>query len=81
MPDYRPEVIEQLITHGIKPKSSTSPEFVRHYLNGLYRYEIRKLRSRLLRGEFPQSEYLSRVVQLRSQYPLLTIPIHLWITE
>lgn len=76
---YHPEVLEQLATHGIRPKPSTAPDFVRDYLSDLYRYEIRKLRRRLLSGEFPKEEYLSRVVQLRLRYPLLSIPPHLWM--
>lgn len=79
MPTYRPEVVEELVAHGIRPMPSTPPALVRRYLNELYRYEIRKLRRRLLNGDFPKQEYLSRVVDLRSRYPLLTIPIHLWM--
>jgi hypothetical protein len=72
-------VIEHLIGHGIHPRPSTSPDLIRSYLSSLYRYEIRKLRARLLRGEFPKAEYTGRVVQLRAKYPLLTIPLHLWM--
>lgn len=79
MPDYRPAVVEHLLTLGIRPRSSTPPELVRSYLSDLYRYEIRQLRARLLRGEFPKSEYVGRVIDLRAKYPLLTIPIHLWM--
>lgn len=78
-PVYRPEVLEQLAIHGIMPKSSTAPDFIRDYLSDLYRYEIRRLKRRLLAGEFPKEEYLSRVVRLRLQYPLLSIPVHLWM--
>ncbi len=77
--DYRPEILEQLAIHGIVPRPSTPPGFIRDYLSDLYRYEIRRLKQRLLRGEFPKDEYLSRVVQLRIRYPLLSIPLHLWI--
>ena len=77
--DYRPEVLEQLAGHGIRPKPSTPPDIIRDYLGDLYRYEIRRLKRRLLRGEFPKHEYLSRVVHLRLKYPLLSIPTHLWL--
>jgi hypothetical protein len=77
--EYRPEVLEQLAIHGIRPEPSTRPDFIRGYLSQLYRYEIRRLKGRLLRGEFPKEEYLARVVQLRVQYPLLSIPPRLWV--
>ncbi len=76
---YRPEILDQLVLHGIRPGASTPPEFVRDYLSDLYRYEIRRLKRRLLRGEFPTAEYLPRVVQLRLQYRLLSIPTRLWL--
>jgi hypothetical protein len=79
MPDYRPEIVEYLVRCGIRPRPSTPPELVRRYLNDLYRYEIRTLRDRLRRGEFPRHEYADRVVQLRVKYPLLAIPLHLWM--
>ncbi len=79
MYDYRPEVLEQLAVHGIVPKTSTRPDVIRDYLSDLYRYEIRRLKRRLLAGEFPKDEYLSRVVQLRLRYPLLSIPVQVWI--
>ena len=79
--EYRVEILDQLALHGIRPRPSTSPDFVRDYLSDLYRYEIRRLKKRLQRGEFPQTDYLSRVVQLRVKYPLLSIPTRLWRIE
>jgi hypothetical protein len=76
---YRPEVLEQLAVHGIVARPSTRPDLIRGYLSDLYRYEIRRLKRRLLSGEFPKDEYLARVVQLRLRYPLLSIPLHLWM--
>ncbi len=78
MPDYRPQILDQLATHGIHPRAETPPELVRSYLSDLYRYEIRALRARLLRGDFPKDEYIPRVLQLRAKYVLLSIPTHLW---
>lgn len=77
--DYRPEVLEQLALHGIRPGPATPPALIRGYLSALYRYEIRRLKGRLLRGEFPRHEYLSRVVHLRLKYPLLSIPTDRWL--
>jgi hypothetical protein len=81
MPDYRPEVLAQLASHGIRPHASTPPELVRSYLSDLYRYEIRSLRARLLRGDFPRQEYTARVLQVRAKYVLLSIPIRLWLVR
>jgi hypothetical protein len=39
----------------------------------LYKYEIRRLRDRMLRGEFPRSEYAARVDALRREYPVLAL--------
>jgi hypothetical protein len=77
--DYHPEVLAQLALHGIRPGPSTSPDFVRDYLSHLYRYEIRQLRARLLRGEIPKPDYVGHVIQLRLRYPLLSIPTRLWV--
>ena len=76
---YRDEVIEQLAIHGIRPTASTPPDIIRDYLSDLYRFEIRRLKARLLHGDFPKGEYRSRVVALRMKYPLLSIPTRLWI--
>ena len=76
---YRPDILADLQAHGIGPTADTEPAFVREYLNDLYRYEIRRLKARLLAGEFPQHEYASRVKRLRNQYFILAIPLPLWV--
>jgi hypothetical protein len=70
---YRADVLERLETHGVRPRPTTRPELVRAFVNDLYRYEIRRLRDRLLRGEFPKSTYLDRVVTLRNKYSVLAL--------
>jgi hypothetical protein len=70
---YRAEVLQRLETHGIRPRSTTRPELVRAFVNDLYRYEIRRLRDRLLRGEFPKHTYYDRVVTLRDKYSVLAL--------
>jgi hypothetical protein len=70
---YRPDVLARLETHGIRPSPTTRPELVREFVNDLYRYEIRRLRARLLRGEFPKHTYLDRVVALRNKYSVLAL--------
>ena len=79
MPTYRPEVLAQLALHGIRPRSTTAPSLIRDYLSDLYRYEIRRLRSRLLRGDILKRDYASCVIRLRLRYPLLSIPTDLWV--
>jgi hypothetical protein len=70
---YRRDVLARLEEHGIRPLPTTRPERVREYVNDLYRYEIRKLRDRLLRGEFPKHTYIDRVISLRNKYAVLAL--------
>jgi len=63
---------------GLAPTASTPPILVRDALNDLYRYEIRRLRSRLLAGEFPKDQYIGRVVALRRKYWPLTLQPRTW---
>jgi len=78
VPDYRPEVLEELARFGVRPGPATPPGLIREYLSDLYRYEIRRLRSRLLRGEIPKADYANHVVGLRQRYPLLSILTKYW---
>jgi hypothetical protein len=55
------------------PKAHTRPDLVREYVRELYKYDIKRLRARLLAGEFPRSEYAGRVDALRRQYPVLSL--------
>lgn len=75
---YRREVTDALARHGLAPGPDTPPLFLRDALNDLYRYEIRRLRQRLLRKEFPKGEYVPKVMELRSKYLLLSMPINEW---
>lgn len=78
---YRPEVLDTLLSHGFRPTPDTPPDFVRESLSGLYRHEIRRLRARLLRKEFPRREYAGRVDALRRRYVLLKVPVALWTLD
>lgn len=70
-------MLEQLTVHGVKPTPDTPPEFVREFLNDLYRYELRRLRDRYLAKEFPKREYRELVTQIRLRYRLLALkPAH-----
>jgi hypothetical protein len=70
---YRADVIEALWRHGVHPTEQTPPQLVRAYVRDLYKYEIRALRERYLRREFPKQEYWTRVDDLRRQYPVLAL--------
>jgi hypothetical protein len=70
---YRAEVLAQLLAHGVRPTEHTNPQLVRDYVRDLYKYEIRSLRERYLRREFPKIEYAGRVDDLRRRYPVLAL--------
>lgn len=70
---YRADVLRELERHGIRPTAETSPQLVRDYVRDLYKYEIRQLRTRMLREEFPRAEYSARVEALRNRYPVLAL--------
>jgi len=70
---YRPDVIEHLLQHGVRPTDRTRPDLVRNFVRDLYKYEIRALRERYLRREFPKREYAERVDALRRRYPVLAL--------
>ena len=70
---YRADVLAQLIAHGVRPAEHTKPELVRDFVRDLYKYEIRCLRARYLRRDFPKGEYAGRVDDLRRRYPVLAL--------
>jgi hypothetical protein len=48
------------------------------YLGGLYRYELRRLKRLREEGMIPHGEYGGRVVALRRQYALVSVPVRHW---
>jgi hypothetical protein len=78
MPRYRPEILEELARHGLRPLPETMPGRLREQINDLYRVEIRALRDRCRAGEFSTAELPARVVELRKRYVLLSIPVARW---
>lgn len=76
--EYKPEILAELARHGVMPKATSHPDFLRAAVRDLYLYEIRALRDRCRRGEFPREELASKVVDLRRKYPILSIPIYMW---
>jgi hypothetical protein len=70
---YRSDVLRELAKHGVCPTSHTDPQLVRDYVRDLYKYEIRRLKERMLREEFPRAQYTDRVEALRRSYPVLAL--------
>ena len=73
---YRQDVLEELERHGIRPRPVTPPELVHDFLSDLYRYELRRLRDQLRKGSIAKAGYYDRVVELRRQYPLVSLKPH-----
>lgn len=78
---YRADVLVQLERHGVRPTRSTRPELVHEFVSDLYRYELRRLRGRLVRREIPKDGYVDRVVALRRLYPLVSLKPADWLVE
>lgn len=70
---YHPHVLEHLRRHGIQPTARTPPGLVRDFVRDLYKFEIRRLRDRMRRSEFPREEYAARVEMLRRRYQVLAL--------
>jgi hypothetical protein len=78
---YWAKVLEELETHGIRPRETTRPELVHEFLSDLYRYELRRLRDQLRRGDIPKEGYIDRVVELRLKYPLVSLKPRQFVEE
>jgi len=76
---YRRDVLDELARHGVIPTPRTPPALVHEFVSGLYRRELRRLRDRLRRCEFPKREYFGRVVELRTRYALISMRPDEWI--
>lgn len=75
---FKPDVLDELARHGLRPGPETTPARLREQINELYRIEIRKLRDRCRAGEFSKRELPARVIALRKRYVLLSIPVARW---
>jgi hypothetical protein len=76
--EYPAEFRQALGDLGLAPTTATPPAVVRDALNDLYRYELRRMRDRLIAGAIEKSDYLDRVVALRKKYWPLTLPLWAW---
>jgi len=79
VPIYRQEILAELGLHGLAPAPDTPPGRLRDALRDLYKYEIRRLRDRVISGDMPKHELAGHVVKLRRRYWLLSIPTDLWV--
>jgi hypothetical protein len=71
-------ILEELAQFGVFPTPDTRPALVHEFISDLYRFELRRLRERLVRGEIPRARYAAEVVELRRRYPLVSIRAALW---
>lgn len=78
---YRAEVLDQLWHHGVHPRENTRPELVHEFVSDLYRFELRRLRDRLVRKEIAKAGYYDRVVALRRKYPLVSLKPSQWLDQ
>ena len=78
---YRAEVLNELARHGARPTRRTRPQLVHEFVSDLYRHELRSLRARLVRKEFPKKEYAARVIELRTRYRLISIRTEEWLDD
>jgi hypothetical protein len=76
---YREDVLAELWKYGVRPTEYTRPELTRGFINELYKYELRKLRDRYVRGEFPKREYHRLVIEIREKYPVLALTPRQWL--
>jgi hypothetical protein len=70
---YRADVLRELARHGVIPKPYSPPDFVRGVVRELYKYELRQLRDRYVKKQFPKAEFHARVEALKNQYPVLAL--------
>jgi len=77
---YRPDILDQLVRHGVRPTEHTRPELVHEFVSDLYRHELRTLRTQLLAKEFPKREYFDRVVQVRNRYRVIALKPREWVS-
>ena len=75
---YRPQIFKELQRHGVRPTSATPPELVHEFVSDLYRFELRRLRKRQVRGEIEKQDYTAHVVALRKKYILVSVPVQRW---
>lgn len=74
----RPEVLDQLTRHGIRPGSDASLDRVRTFVRDLYNFELRRQRDRVRAGQLSKDELVEEVIELRRKYWVLSLPLDEW---
>lgn len=77
---YDARLLEALAALGVRPSDETPPDRVRAFVNDLYRYELRRLRDRLVSREIGKTGYSDKVIEVRRRYWMLSVPLQLWTT-
>jgi hypothetical protein len=72
------EMLAALAPLGVRPGPATPPALVKDFVGALYRYELRRLRDRLVRGEIRKGAYAGLVAALRPRYRMLSLPAAEW---
>ena len=75
----RPAVREALSRHGVAVAENDTPASLKERLNDLYLEDVRRLRARQRAGEIPLRDYAARARELQEGYPLLGLPLELWV--
>ena len=75
---YPPELSAVLLTFGLRPTPETPPTFVRDALGDLYRYELRRMRERLVAKEMDKAAYVELVIATRKRYWPLSLQPAAW---
>jgi len=78
---WDPDMLDALASLGVRPASRTPPTLVKEYVSQLYRYELRRLRDRLVGGHIAKSDYKGLIIGLRPRYWMLPIPAARWATS
>ena len=71
-------MIDALAGLGLAPRDETSTELLRDQVNGLYRFELRRLRDNLRAGRIPKADYIGHVLELRRKYWMLSVRVDKW---
>ena len=75
----RPAVAAELARHGIEAAPDDTPEALRELLNDRYLEDVRRLKARQVAGEIPLKEYAGHAQALKEGYPLLGLPLPVWV--
>lgn len=78
MSSWRPGVLADLQRHGLEPGPDDTPDTLRERLNELYLEQVRELRERQRAGEIALSDYSRHVLELRTRFELLGLPLAAW---